>query len=69
MGRKFWLKRFVVALLVAGALLFAVELAKGHDPGDAAVLAALWGALSAALFTLIGYLRYRRDPACMVPRS
>lgn len=69
MGTRFWLKRFFLALLIAIALLFAVELAKGHELADAVRFAALWGFLSAALFTLVGYVRYKRNPACMLPRS
>ena len=67
MGTKFWLKRFVFALLIATALLFVVELVKGHGRVEAAQFAALWGAISAALFTLIGYNRYKRNPACWLP--
>ena len=69
MGARFWLKRFVFALLIASALLFVVELAKGHESADGARFATLWGVLSAAIFTLAGYLRYKRNPACMLPRS
>lgn len=67
MGAGFWLKRFSLAFLIAGTLLFAVQLGKGHAPTDAAQFAALWGALSAAIFALTGYIRYRRNPACMLP--
>lgn len=69
MGAKFWVKRFALALVVAGVLLLVVELVKGHEPVDAAKFAAFWGVLTAAVFTLTGYLRYRRNPACMLPRS
>ena len=67
MGTKFWLKRFVSALLIATALLFIVELVKGHGRAEAAQFAALWGAITAALFTLIGYNRYKRNPTCWLP--
>lgn len=69
MGWTFWTKRFALALMVAGVLLFAVQLAKGHEPIDAAEFAAFWGVLTAAVFTLTGYIRYRRNPACMIPPS
>jgi hypothetical protein len=67
--RNFWIGRFIRALLVAGALLLLVEIAKGHGITDALRFAALWGLISAALFTLAGYIRYRRNPACMLPRD
>lgn len=68
MGWKFWARRFALALLVAGVLLFVVELVKGHEPIDAVKFAAFWGVLAAAVFTLTGYIKYRRNPACMIPR-
>lgn len=69
MGWKFWMKRFALALVVAGVVLLLAELVKGHEPLDAAKFAAFWGMLTAAVFTLAGYVRYRRNPACMLPRS
>lgn len=67
MGRMFWLKRFLLALVGAGLVLFAVELLKGHELRQAVEFAVLWGIAFAALFTLVGYVRYRRNPACMMP--
>jgi hypothetical protein len=40
--RNFWIGRFIRALLVAGALLLLVEIAKGHGITDALRFAALW---------------------------
>jgi len=69
MGTRFWIKRFLVALLVACVLLLVVQFAKGHAQTDAIRFAVFWGLISATLFTLIGYIRYKRNPACMLPRS
>lgn len=69
MSTGFWLKRFALAFLVGAALLFVVQYLKGMPPADALKFGALWGAISAAIFTLTGYVRYRRNPACMLPRS
>lgn len=69
MSAAFWLRRFLVALLVATVLLFGVQLLKAHPVAAAAAFALLWGVASAALFTLTGYVRYKRNPACMLPRS
>lgn len=68
MGTRYWLKRFVLALSGSGALLFLVELAKGHEPLEALRFAALWGATFAGVFTLVGDLRFRRNPACLLRR-
>jgi len=69
MGWKFWTTRFLLALVIACTALFAVELAKGHERFAAATFAAIWGALTAAVYVLAGYIRYRRNPSCMLPRS
>lgn len=64
-----WIKRFVLAFAIAAAVLFAVHLGKGYPAVAAAWFAALWGAIAAAVFTLVGYVKYRRSPACMLPPS
>lgn len=69
MTAGFWIKRFLVALVVAWAVLFVAHLLRGHAAPGAVAFAALWGTLAAALFTLLGYLKYRRHPACMLPRQ
>ena len=69
MSYSFWLKRLVFAFLVAGALLFLVQLAKGYQPLPAMQFALFWGGATAALFTLVGYIRYKRNPACMLPQE
>lgn len=66
---RYWLKRFLLALVIAGALLFVVQRLKSHAASDAAGFATLWSAVFAGIFTGIGYVRYRRSPACMLPRS
>lgn len=65
MGTAFWITRFVVSLGVAFGILFGVELLKGAAHPAALRFAGLWGFISAAIFTLTGYMRYRRNPTCM----
>lgn len=69
MSPGFWIKRFLLALLGSSVLLFLVELAKGHPLASALQFSALWGGIFAGVFTLVGYLRYKRNPACMLPRQ
>ncbi|MFN3860773.1 MAG: hypothetical protein ACK4R2_04825 [Roseateles sp.] len=69
MSAGFWIKRFLISLLGAGVLLFGVELAKGHAQAAAAKFAIIWGLVFAVLFTGIGYIRFKRNPACMRPAS
>ncbi|MFC7300383.1 hypothetical protein [Cognatiluteimonas weifangensis] len=67
MGAAFWIKRFLVALAVAFAVLMVAEFAKGHSPMAALEYAGLWGLATGAIFTLASYIRYRRNPACWLP--
>ncbi len=69
MGAGFWARRFALALVIAAPLLFLAQWLKGRAPLDAAAFAAGWGLVSAALFSGIGYWRWRRNPACMLPRQ
>lgn len=67
MGTTFWLKRFLLALAIAAAALSAVRLLRGDGAAAAVVYGALWGGVAAAVYTLTGYARFRRNPACMLP--
>ena len=67
MGPGFWIKRLVIAFAVAAALLFIVQFLKGIIFEQAIAYALGWGAVSAGVFTLVGYLRFKRNPACMLP--
>ncbi len=69
MKASFWIKRFLISLLGSGVLLFGVELAKGHTQAAAAQFAIIWGSVFAVLFTGIGYIRFKRSPACMLPEN
>lgn len=69
MTAGFWMRRFLVALVVAFAVLFLVHLAKGYADAETLQFAAVWSLISAGLFTVFGYIRYRRNPTCMLPRS
>lgn len=67
MPKWFWAKRLAVSLLVAGGLLALVHYAKGHPWADAMAYGAFWGGVTAVVFTGVGYVRFRRNPACMIP--
>ena len=65
----FWIKRVLMIFVAVSVVLFLVELAKGHESGAALQFALFWGAMTAGVFTLVGYIRFRRNPACMLPRT
>jgi len=69
MPNCFWIKRCALAFVVAAVLLFTAHLLRGHSATEAVTFAALWAAVAAAIFTLVGYVRYKRNPACMSRRS
>lgn len=64
-----WTKRFLLAFVVAWVALLMAHLLRGHSGADAVRFAVLWGSIAAAIFTMAGYIKYRRSPACMLPRS
>jgi len=66
---KYWIVRFALFFAVAFAVLLVVQLLKGNHVSAAVAYGLSWGALSAFVFTAIGYARYRRSPACMTKRS
>jgi hypothetical protein len=65
----FWIRRLLIVFLVVSVVLFVVELAKGHESGAALRFALFWGVMTAGVFTLVGYIRFRRNPACVLPES
>ena len=69
MNMMFWIKRTVVSFLVAFALLLAVQLIKGFSLTAGSWFALIWGAIAAAIFTLVGYYRFKQNPACMTAPS
>ncbi|MBO9873479.1 MULTISPECIES: hypothetical protein [Xanthomonas] len=69
MGALFWIKRLLVSLVAASSVLSAVQYLKGSPLSEAAQFGATWGAVFSVLFAGIGYVRYRRNPSCMLPRS
>lgn len=67
MPTGFWVKRFVVSFVIACVVLGALQYVKGAGQGEAVRFGLVWGVISAGLFTGIGYVRFRRNPACMLP--
>lgn len=70
MKKWFWAKRFGTSFMIAGPVLFAVHAVKGYNLATSAAFGCIWGVIGAAIFTLVGYIRYKRNPACMLsPRD
>lgn len=69
MGAIFWIKRYLVVLLGAFVLICAVQLLKGHDLDYSAAQGAIWGAISAAIFTAVRYRQASRKQHCALCRD
>lgn len=66
MGTKFWIKRFLVVLVGAFAIITAAQLFKGHGLGYASTHGALWGLITAAVFTVARFIQARRGQHCVI---
>ena len=66
MSTEAWLVRCLLAFVVASAALAVVQLAKGATENSAAIFAGVWGATTALPFTGVGYIKHKRNPACMI---
>lgn len=66
MDTTFWIKRFLAALVVAIAVICAAQLLKGHTFAYALREAAIWGILTAMVYTAALFYRIRRGQQCAV---
>ena len=65
-GTGFWIKRFVIVLAVAFAVIFAAQWLRGRGIDYAATHAALWAVVSALVFTGARYFQARRGQHCAI---
>lgn len=66
MGAAFWINRFIVVLAGAFAVICTAQLAKGHHLAYAALQGAIWGTLSASVFTVARFFQARRGQHCAI---
>lgn len=64
MGTAFWIKRFLLVLVAAFAIICGAQLLKGHDFAYSATQGALWGVIGAAIFTAAQYRQMRKAQHC-----
>jgi len=53
-GTRFWIKRFLIVLAGAFAIIFAAQVLKSHDFAYSATQAAIWSVITATVFTVRG---------------
>jgi hypothetical protein len=66
MGTAFWIKRFLTVLACAFIIIGAAQLLKGHDVQYAASQAAIWGVITAAVFTGARFWQARKGRHCAI---
>ena len=64
MGTNFWIKRTLVVFISVLAILFIVELIKGHSLIDSVLFSLLWSALSTSTFIATRLYYSRKGVAC-----
>ena len=66
MGTNFWIKRFLLVLAGAFAVIAGVQLLKGHPLSYSVMQGAIWGVVSALVFTIARYFQARRGQHCAI---
>jgi hypothetical protein len=66
MGSAFWTKRFLVATVIASAILTVSELLKGRELVAAVSFGLGWGVVSSAIYTGTRIYRSRKGQHCAV---
>ncbi|GHA80466.1 hypothetical protein [Cognatilysobacter bugurensis] len=69
MGTAFWIRRFALVFAGAFTLIAASHLVRGRDIEHALGEAALWAAVTAAVFTAPRIVQSRRGQHCAVCRD
>lgn len=66
MGTAFWIRRFLTVLAGAFVIIGAAQMLRGHTVASAATQGALWGAISATVFTVARYFQSRQGQHCAI---
>ena len=65
----FFFRRFLLAFAIATIVITVAQLLKGHPFGLAAPDGLLWGAISAAVYTLVLAYKLRRSSCHPLPQN
>lgn len=66
MGAAFWIKRFLIVLVGAFVIIGAAQMLKGHALLYSAAQGAIWGAITATVFTAARFFQSRVGQHCAV---
>jgi hypothetical protein len=65
-GTAFWIRRFFTVLVLVGVVVALTQWAKGNTFQYAITQAAIWGCMSAAVFTVARIYQSRRNQHCAI---
>jgi uncharacterized membrane protein len=65
-GTAFWIRRFFTVLVLAVVLIALAQWARGHTLQHAVTQGAIWGCISAAVFTVARIYQSRRKQHCAI---
>lgn len=66
MGTTFWIKRFFTVLMGAFIVIGVVQMLKGHDLRYSVTEAAIWGVITATVFTVGRLYQSHRGRHCAI---
>ena len=66
MGTAFWIRRFITVLALASVLIALAQWARGQTLQYAITQGAIWGFVSAAVFTAARIIQSRRNQHCAI---
>jgi hypothetical protein len=65
-GTGFWIRRFLIVLAGAFVIICVAQLLKGQNLAYSATQGAIWGAVSATVFTVARFFQARRGQHCAI---
>jgi hypothetical protein len=69
MGTAFWIKRFLVVLAGAFAIISLAQAIRGRSFEYAAMQGAIWGVIGATIFTITRFRQARKGQHCALCRD
>ena len=66
MGTTFWIKRFLTVLVGAFVIIGAAQMLKGHGLSYSVSQAAIWGTITATVFTVARLYQSRKGQHCAI---
>jgi|GEM_PF-2286848 len=66
MGKKFWIKRFLLALAISFVVIFSAQYFKSNNISYAFIQSAVWGVFTSAVYLFVLWNKLRKNPSCAI---